>query len=284
MAHRRRLPQFIDRISLRRGLKVSPFCIGIVRNPTTVSAAVEAGVNFFFVSTDMHWPYYDATRRGLAAFLRGAPRRRDEIVVAAVCYPTQPEFNRMPFEELIDAVPGLQRIDVAVMGGSYANDFMARLPVYLEHRQAAFAGTRAIGATFHDRTAVAPAANHRLIDIAFARYNPGHPGAREDLFPRLSTAARAPLFNFTNTGGLVGAARRKALGLPSGLWAPDVTDYHRFALSRPEIAGLLCSPRTPREVHSLHDALQRGPLSDEEERLLIDLAALDRGDAELAEE
>jgi hypothetical protein len=39
------------------------------------------------------------------------------------------------------------------------------------------------------------------------------------------------------------------LGLPlAGDPLPDVSDYYRFVLSRPELDGLLASPSTPEEV------------------------------------
>ena len=57
---RARLPQFTDRLALgREGLVVSPFCLGLVRVPETISAAFDAGINFFFLTADMHWPLYE---------------------------------------------------------------------------------------------------------------------------------------------------------------------------------------------------------------------------------
>ena len=107
------MPRLGDRLALGSdGLRVSPFCLGIVGEPATVSAAFDAGVNFFFVTADMHWPLYEHTRRGLADLLARGRGVRDKVVVAGVCYPTQPEFCAMPFEELAAAVPGLKTLDV----------------------------------------------------------------------------------------------------------------------------------------------------------------------------
>jgi hypothetical protein len=172
------LPQFRNRLVLGdQALRVSPFCLGIVRSPETVSAAFDAGINFFFVTADMHWPLYEATRRGLQALLARGPSIRDQIVVAGVCYPTQPEFCSAPFQELLSAIPGLDRLDVLIAGGAYAGEFADRLPVYLDHRQRGFVGARAIGATFHDRTAALTAIKQECLDIALIRYNPDHAGA-----------------------------------------------------------------------------------------------------------
>jgi len=276
------LPKFTDRLVLAEaGLRVSPFCLGRVRSPDAISAAFDAGVNFFFLSADLHWPLYEESRRGLELLLARGPEIRAQIVVAVTIYPTQPEFCRMGFEEVLGAVKGLDTVDVAVAGGAYASEFLTRLPVYQEHRRRGFAGVRAIGASFHDRQTALLAANHGMVDIAFLRYNPAHPGARRDLFPYLKKPEATLLYNFTNTHGFVPPERFATLGLSEDHWQPRVTDYHRFALSRPELDGLLCSPATPAEVAGLGAALEDGPLDAEEEKYLIDLASLNEGRAEL---
>ena len=100
------------------GLLVSPVCLGMVAEPEIVSAAYRAGINFFFLSADMHWPLYEPLRQGLRALFRASPRARKRVVVAVVSYVTQPEFCSMPFEEVLEAVPELGHVDVAVIGGS----------------------------------------------------------------------------------------------------------------------------------------------------------------------
>jgi hypothetical protein len=249
----------------------------MVETPATISAAFDTGINFFFLTADMHWPFYAATRRGLEELFARDRSVRAQVVVAAACYPTQPEFCSLPFIEVIEETRGLEAIDVAVMGGVYAADFTARHRVYVEHRRTRHAGIRAIGATFHERLAAPAAIAHGLVDIAFARYNPAHAGARVDLFPVLTQRPRTPLFNFNSTSGVVTPERLKALGLGRDKWRPAVTDYYRFALTRPEIDGLLCSLKTPGEVAALGRALASGPLDEEEETYLMNLAALDAG-------
>jgi hypothetical protein len=280
---RRRLPRFTDRLRLGdSGLRVSPVCLGMVGSDRTIAAAFEAGINCFFLTADMHWPLYEWSRRGLQKLIRSRKGVRDEIVVAVASYPTQPEFCTMPFEEVVAAIPGLGRVDVAVMGGVYAADLVARHAVYAGHKRSHYLGVRAIGGTFHDRKAVPAAMAHGLVDMAFARYNPSHPGARHDLFPAVSPSTRVPLFNFKSTGGYVTSRRRIELGVTAEHWQPRLTDYYRFALTRAEVQGLLCAPQTPREVAALGEALEAGPLSDAEENFLINLASLDAGDTTLA--
>ena len=278
---RTRLPRFTDRLALgREGLAVSPFCPGIVRMPETIGAAFDAGINFFFLTADMHWPYYEAARRGLQQLLARGNGIRNRIVVAAVCYPTQPDFCYGPFQEVLDAIPGLDRLDVLIAGGVYAGEFAARLPVYQRHRRTRFLGARAIGATFHDRQEARKAVTDDLVDVAFVRYNPGHAGAREDLFPHLAQPTPTLLFGFKSTFAYVPPQQMAELGLPGDVyWHPEVTDHYRFALSRPELDGLLIGPATPKEVAALADALKKGPLDEEEEAYLMQVALVAKGRA-----
>ena len=281
-ARRANLPCPSDRLTLgRAGFRVSPFCLGQVQVPAAILAAFDVGINFFFVTADMHWPLYEALRQGLAQLFRRRRGIRDEIVVAAVAYATQPEFSWAPFEEVVAAVPGLKRVDVTVAGGAYGYELPRRLPQYREHRRTRYAGARAIGASFHDRIAAREAVKKSSVDVAFVRYNAGHPGARRDIFPHLTLRHRTLLYGFTNTGGFVPRPRFRRLGLTDDLWFPSVTDHYRFALTPPQVNGILCSPSTPREVEALCRAVEKGPLDAEEEKYLVDLASLDQGRAEL---
>ena len=183
-------------------------------------------MNFFFVSADMHWPLYEATRRGLSDLLARGRGVRAEIVVAGVCYPTQPEFCTFPFRELVDAVPGLGRLDVLLAGGAYGTEIGRRLPVYEEHRKEGYLGNRAIGVTFHDRAAAVTAVRGGDLDIAFLRYNADHVGAERDVFPGIPERPRPLLFNFKSTSGYVRPERMAELGLAApDYWQPAITDH-----------------------------------------------------------
>jgi hypothetical protein len=267
---RRTLPRFTDRMAIGDGLQVSPFCLGIVDDWRLIPQAFEMGVNFFFVTTDMHWPIYEQTRRGLAALFT-RPGVRDQIVVAGTCYPSQPEFCVAPFHELAMALPGLGRVDALVAGGVYGPDLLARSAVL---RQLAVEDSgRAVGASFHDRAAAVAAANHRIIDFGYVRYNPEHAGARVDLFPQLRDG-HAPLFNFKSMRGYVSHDQLREAGVDPALWFPDPPDYYRYALSRPQISGLLFAMRRSVELIELEAALGKGGLTPEEEDHLDELAVL----------
>jgi hypothetical protein len=286
MRARAELPKLTDRLPLgTSGLEVSPICVGIVGEPAVIPAAFEAGINFFFVTADMHWPLYEATRRGIAQLLEGRPGARDEIVVAAVAYVAQPEFLWMPFQEVVDELPRLGRLDVTIAGGAYGGEIDRRLETFERNRQKKLVGTRAIGASFHDREAALRIIEGGALDVAFVRYNPRHPTASEDLFPHLTAreaGRRTLLFNFKSTVGCIESEARYAeLGVGPDYWRPHPTDYYRFALTEPALDGILCSLPRADMVGDLVDALAEGPLDENDHKYLLDLGELDRGAAHI---
>jgi hypothetical protein len=274
-----------DRLALGdTGLRASPFCLGMVSSDDTACAAFDAGINFFFLSADLHWPAYELARRGLEKLLARGPAIRDQVVVAVVSYMTQPEFCAGALHEGLAAVSGLETIDLAIIGGAYSHEFLTRVHVYDQIRRYGNLGIKALGTTFHDRMAALLALNHNIVDVAFIRYNPIHSGASVDLFPHLTKPTATLLYNFKSTNGFLPTERYAELGLNDDHWQPEITDYYRFALTRPEISGLLCSPATPQQVKALSRALEQGPLDEVEEQYLLDLASLDEGGAVLIPE
>jgi hypothetical protein len=267
----RKLPSCLQRLQLA-GCDVSPFCVGMVRSPDAIPAAFDHGINFFFLSGDLHWPLYEPTREGLRRLLSRGSDIRSQIVVAVASYVSQPVFALSPFRELLLEIPALERIDLVVAGGCYADDFLRKIAAYRKIGIPAHVGSRAMGASFHDRECALGAVNAAAVDIAFIRYNVLHPGAQRDFFPKLVRDRRTLIYNFKSTLGYREPAAYQARKLNKDLWLPDVTDYYRFALSRPEIDGLLCSPAEPSEVDALCRALSKGPLQPDEEEHMISLA------------
>jgi hypothetical protein len=276
-------PRLTDRLPLgNSGLQVSPFALGMVGDPAVVEAAFAAGINLFFISVDLHWRLYEATRQGVARVLASNPGARDAMVVAAVSYVAQPEFLWSPFEELLDEVPRLGHLDVTVAGGCYGADVGTRAPVYRKHRETRWRGTRAIGASFHDRAAGLQALQDEAFDLVFVRYNPVHPDARQEIFEVIGPRARgrrALLFNFKSTRGWFSEPEYEKHKLGPDYWRPAITDYYRFALSQPALDGILCSLPSVEAVAELEEALARGPLDDDDCRYLLQLGKLVRGAA-----
>lgn len=280
------MPRLTDRLPLRgSGLSVSPFCQGMTDDPKTIAAAYEAGINFFFISADMHWPLYEGIRQGIADLLAsGVPRA--SIVVAGVSYAQQPEFCFAAFSELVEAVPGLGHVDVELMGGCYAHEFLVRQRAF--HRQflsqEGDARARSMGATFHDRQASTQALNGGMIDIGFVRYNTVHKGAEKDVLALLNPNRRKPhalLYMFKTTLGYVAPSRLDELGIPAEKWRPHRVDHYRHVLSFADVDGILGALQTPQQVSALVTALAQDPITEQEASYMMQLSELDSGDLEL---
>lgn len=254
-------------------LEVSPLCLGAVADPATVERAFSAGINFFFISSDLHWPMYRHTREGLHRLLAaGTPR--DELVIATASYVAQRDFAGASFDDIRHHEPGLGRIDVLVAGGVYMDDFLARRAVLEAARDRGDTGAHTLGASFHDRAAARLAIVHELVDIAFVRYNALHPGARSDLFPGIPAGTGTPAYVFNATRGWVADGDTEGLLPDEDYWRPTITDHYRFAISTPGVAGILCAPATPGELDEALEALAEGPLDVESQDHMIELAQL----------
>jgi acetyl-CoA carboxylase carboxyl transferase subunit beta len=173
-------------------------------------------------------------------------------------------------------LPFISVLTDPTMGGVSAGDFKPRLPVYQRHRANGFAGCRAIGASFHDRPTARAAIDPELVDLAFVRFNAGHPGAEKEIFPGVKAGRRTRLYNFKNIDGWVTPEKLDALGLDPRSWKPHPVDHYRFALSQPALDGVLAAFSHPREVRQLADALAFGPMPEEQQRYLKKLAQAKR--------
>jgi hypothetical protein len=272
---RETLPKASDRLKLgASGLSVSPICLGIAGSADTVVAAFDAGINFFFISGDLHWPRYEGLRRGLEELLSRRPSVRDEIVVGVVSYLEEPLFHYLQFDEVIESIPGLKRVDLLIAGAvSSAESFKTRLFPLREARLAGHHGSRAIGATFHHRACALLSLNHDCLDIHYVRYNTAHRRAVEDFFPHVRSERTALIFSFKSTFPVVAEERFRQLGLDDGSWLPKVTDYYRFALTHRHLDGILCRLSCPREVEELVAALDEKPLTTDELAYLVGLTS-----------
>lgn len=277
----KKLPKPGDRVALgSSSLSVSPFCLGWVEDPDTVLAAFDLGINFFFLPSDYHLPLYRHSIEGLRRLLARGADVRDRIVVAGVGYIENPAFFSSTLQELLWAAPELARLDVGLAGAVTAAN-AGRLGQLRAMRERGELEVAATGGSFHSREAARAAIGAGDLDVAFVRYNPLHPGAREDLFPFVDAARRAKVYNFASSFGHVDDAAWDRLGLGRELWKPKLSDLYRFALTRPEIDGLLIAPKVPAHVARVVEAVEAGPLSPDEEEHMIDLALLAAGAATL---
>jgi aryl-alcohol dehydrogenase-like predicted oxidoreductase len=121
---------------------------------------------------------------------------------------------------------------------------------------------RAFAISTHDRKRAGQLVKSSPIDWYMLRYNAAHPGAERDVFPSLVGAPNKPsVCAFTATSW------RRLLHKPSG-WTGDVMtagDCYRFCLSSPHVDLALMGASSFAHVDANLDALDRGPLSTEED-------------------
>jgi hypothetical protein len=273
------LPRATDRLVLGvSGLTVSPLCLGMTSDWRVVPAAFDAGVNFFFVSADLHWPLYEGLRRGLRDLFARGGGVRDEVVVGVVSYLEQPMFQHLQFAEVLSVVPGLDRVDVLIAGAiPHGRSIGLRVDALQQARARRHCGARAVGASFHDRSTAVASVRAARLDLHYVRYNTAHPGANDDLFPLVPADRPSLIFNFKSLLSVVTPERFQQLGVGLGdCWLPSPTDYYRFVLSHPALDGVLCSPMTVRELEALVACLNDRPLDPAEIDYMIRLSALAR--------
>ena len=99
------------------------------------------------------------------------------------------------------------------------------------------------------------------LDLLMIRYNAAHPGAERDIFPhRRENKPTILAYTATRWG--------KLLKRPKG-WEGQVMtagDCYRFQLSNPHVDLALTGPASRAELEQNLDALQKGPLTPEEDK------------------
>jgi aryl-alcohol dehydrogenase-like predicted oxidoreductase len=118
---------------------------------------------------------------------------------------------------------------------------------------------RAIGLSIHDRKRAARLAAQGPLDFFMIRYNAAHPGAEVDIFPHLP-AKKPVIAAYTAT------CWTQLLTPPKGWTGPAASagDCFRFCLSSPHVDVVISAPKNAAEMRENMQALQRGPLSDDE--------------------
>ncbi|HET9552037.1 MAG TPA: aldo/keto reductase [Anaeromyxobacteraceae bacterium] len=125
---------------------------------------------------------------------------------------------------------------------------------------------KALAVSIHDRPEAGRLAEESPLDVLMIRYNAAHPGAEQDVFPRLEKRHPA-IVAYTATSW------RKLLSPPRGWTGPVMTagDCYRFCLSSPHVDLVLTGPKNVSELRENLRALEKGPLDEDEQRWMREL-------------
>lgn len=249
---------FSHRVMPRLGREV--FRLGLAANygigPAEFDLAVERGVNYIFWS-------WARTGRLVASMQAALRRNREGMVVAAG--PTLGYFGgsvRRGCERVLkrlntDYIDYFQLYWLGV-GSALTGGVLDELLKLRDEGK-----VRAIGVSIHDRVRAGRLVVESPFDMFMVRYNAAHPGAERDIFPAFETR-RPDLVAYTAT------AWRKLLKRPSGYQGPVPTagDCYRFCLSSPHVDVVLTGPADRAQLEENLAAIERGPLSAEEDRAI----------------
>lgn len=136
------------------------------------------------------------------------------------------------------------------------------------HELKAAGKIRAFGISIHDRPRAGLLARDPRLDLMMLRYNAAHPGAERDVFPHLGERSANPpaVVAYTATSW------RRLLARPRGWQGEAMTagDCYRFCLSSPHVDLVLTGPKNEKELEENLAALDRGPLTPDEDAWMRD--------------
>jgi len=225
--------------------------------------ALARGMNYLYLTP----------RGAMARPLKEAiARDRDRLVIAAG--PTVGYFGgsiRRTAERLLKKL-GTDYIDVFQLmwlgvGSAWTDSTLRELRHLKESGKA-----RALAVSIHDRERAGRLADDSPLDLLMIRYNAAHPGAERDIFPHL--AKRQP-----NIVAYTATSWRKLLKRPS-TWDGKVAtagDCYRFCLSSPHVDVVLTGPASAAQLDENLAAIERGPLSAEDDKWMRDFGKVVHG-------
>jgi aryl-alcohol dehydrogenase-like predicted oxidoreductase len=125
-----------------------------------------------------------------------------------------------------------------------------------------------VGTSIHDRPRAGRLAEDSILEAFMLRYNAAHPGAEEDIFPHLATRNPA-IIAYTATSWRQLLKPLNGVQMPP--WpgegsAPPLSAglCYRFCLQSPHVHAVLTGPADRRQLDENLDAIEKGPLSEEE--------------------
>jgi len=248
---------FAPRVPLgRSGLSVSKLGLGSSFKAPTRSylEAFERGVNYF---------YWGSIRRGYMgrAIRELARTRRDQLTIVLQSYSRWDRYLHRSVEGAMRKL-GIDHADVLLLGWHNQRPSRAILDQALELKEKGRVNHVALSS--HRRSLFPELLDEALWSIFHVRYNAVHPGAERDVFPSLdgrTGADRPGIVTYTTTswGQLCDPGR-----VPAGERPPTGTDCYRFALSNPHVDVCLAGPDSPDQMRQALEALELGPMDEEE--------------------
>ncbi len=236
----------VSRIGLASGYGIRPAAIE--------KAFHEFGVNYLYVSPLLNLGSMVQAVRNLA------PRHRDELCIVL----GRPFFKSFRLERYVERWLKKLRLDwIDLLFQDVRKTASPQFTDRVERLQDS-GKVRFVGMSSHDRPLFPKVARGETTapsDFVHLRYNAVHTGAEQDVFPHLPRENRPGIVIFTAT------CWRKLLKpklLPAGERPLAPADCYRFVLSHPDVDVCLTGPSTTEQMEANLEALDAGPLDDDE--------------------
>jgi aryl-alcohol dehydrogenase-like predicted oxidoreductase len=215
-----------------------------------VERAFDRGINYF---------YWGSRRSpGFAEGLRRLAPRRDRFLLVIQSYSRLGSLIGWSLERALGALR-FDYADVLLLG--LWNRRPPERILDAARRLKEQGRVRFLALSTHHRPLVPALAGEGIFDIFHVRYNAANTGAERDVFPLLPRDRPPGIVTFTATrwGQLLGHRR-----MPPGERKPTAADCYRFVLSHPAVDVCLTGPADLGEFQAVLDALERGPMTEEE--------------------
>jgi predicted aldo/keto reductase-like oxidoreductase len=244
----------------RTGMQAHRLGISATYRPgaATLHNAFDAGVNLVFAF---------GVDSQMTRFVRTlSPSRREKLILVTGAYNLVLGYQNL--EKTLHARLrqfGTDVIDVFLfLGVMKEKEFPERAREELQMLKET-GKVRYVGMSCHDRHFAGRMAATGSLDVLMIRYNAAHPGAEREIFPFLQPHDPGVLgYTATRWSYLL----RRPRGWPRDAPVPTAGDCYRFVLSQPAVHVCLTAPRSGRELAENLSAIQKGPLSEEEQAFM----------------
>jgi aryl-alcohol dehydrogenase-like predicted oxidoreductase len=245
-----------------------------VRLPKTeiMSSALGLGSSFGLEASDIEHAY----GRGLNYFYFGSARRpgfargvrslvkqgqRDELVLVVQTYTRAASLMGRSLRSGLRAL-GTDYADYLLLG--WWNEPPPERILDAARALREQGACKHVMISCHNRLAFERHAQIPGIDAIMVRYNASHPGAEHEVFPKLGTSSPAVIaYTATRWGDLINPALT-----PEAEPTPRPSDCYRFALTHPAVHVCMAGPADRAQLHEALAALDRGPLTTDEDAWL----------------
>jgi aryl-alcohol dehydrogenase-like predicted oxidoreductase len=230
----------------------------------TIHAALDAGVNYFFL--------FGIDYQMMRALRDLSPSDRQRIVIAsgAGTFLLFYQNLRKAMEHRLRQLR-TDYLDVFMFMGILKEKHFPEKAREELQRLKEDGKVRFTGMSTHDRPFAGRVAAKGDLDVIMMRYNAAHRGAEQDIFPHLE-AHNPGVVNFTATRWRYLMRRQKSW--PKDKPIPTPGQCYRFVLSNPHIHVCMTAPSNIRQLSENVKALEQGPLSDDEMKLMLEYGAL----------